>query len=436
MTQCSFQSLPTETMYSIFKIVLESIVEDDMTATPKNEHRMLAGGMPFPHTVALVCRHWRNIVFSMPELWARISWASSMNDQRLSSQLQKTGSYPVHLIIKVQLLGRIFPPSFTSLHLQRLKSLIITGVFNEYSDLDALAGYAPQLDCLRLTDVGCYHYATRLEPCSKLVCPALRTLHIDKNTVCHLNLQWFKNNMQHIEVLTIYGGSPINVTASIALCRTLQAIPRQVPCLILDDLQFYRVNSEALTITITIWAEKVILRTCINDTLTTTFNGDCQTIVLQECDSIHGLRRLSLPRSNSLELDRCAATRGLRWVPKTRPWNGDTVTITNSHSSCIKIILHFLGAPFARRSCSLWPRVTTLKLIARDDFVMEVPLMILKAMVSSRREAAGQENSWKDVCELDDTMRSLKVLHVHGAQLLPREEEVWFKSQVRDFVWD
>ncbi|KAG2049969.1 hypothetical protein BDR06DRAFT_960672 [Suillus hirtellus] len=416
MTQCSFQSLPTETMYSIFKIVLESIVEDDMMATPKNEHRMLAGGMPFPHTMALVCRHWRNIVFSMPELWARMSWASPMNDQQLSSQLQKTGSYPVHLIIKVQLRGRIFPPPFTSLHLQRLKSLIITGVFNEYNDLGALAGYAPQLDCLRLTDLGCYHYVTRLEP----------ALHIDKNT----------NNMQHIEVLTIYGGSPINVTASIALCRTLQAIPRQVPCLILDDLQFYMVYPEACTITITIWAEKVILRTCINDTLTITFNGNCQTIVLQECDSIHGLRRISLPRSNSLELDRCAATRGLRWMPKTRPWNGDTVTITNSHSSSIKIILHFLGAPFVRRSCSLWPRVTTSKLIARDDFVMEVPLMILKAMVSSRWEAAGQENSWKDVCELDDTLRSLKVLHVHGGQPLPREEAAWFKSQVRDFVWD
>ncbi|KAG1790245.1 uncharacterized protein HD556DRAFT_1393742 [Suillus plorans] len=425
MTQRSFQSLPTETMCSIFKIILESMVEDDMMATPKNEHRMLAGGMPFPHTMALVCRHWRNIVFSMPELWTRISWAPS--------QLQKMGSYPVHLIIKDQFLGRIFPPPFISLHLQRLKSLIITGVFNEYSDLDALAGYAPQLDCLRLTDVGCYRYATRLEPCSKLVCPALRTLHIDKNIACHLNLQWFKNNMQHIEVLTIYGGSPINMTASIALCQTLQAIPRQVPCLILDDLQFHTVSC---TITITIWAEKVILRRCINDTLNTTFNGDCQTIVLQECDSIRGLGRLSLPRSNSLELDRCAATRSLRWIPKTRPWNGDTVTIANSHSSCIKIILYFLGAPFARHNCSLWPRVTMLKLIARDGFVMEVPLMILKAMVSSRREAVGQENSWKDVCELDDGVRPLRVLHVHGAQPLPREEEAWFKSQVRDFVWD
>ncbi|KAG2109851.1 uncharacterized protein F5147DRAFT_139759 [Suillus discolor] len=434
MTQCSFQSLPTETMCSIFKIVLESIVEDDMTATPKNEHCMLAGGMPFPHTMALVCRHWRNIVFSMLELWTRISWAPSMNDQWLSSQLQKTGSYPVHLVIKDQLLGRIFPPSFTSLHLQRLKSLIITGVFNEYSDLDALAGYAPQLDCLRLTDVGCYHHATRLEPCSKLVCPALRALHIDKNIACHLNLQWFKNNMEHIEVLTIYGGSPINIMAPIALRQTFQGLPRQIPCLILDDLQFYMARSGAYTDTITIWTEKVILRTYINDALTA-FNGNCQTIVLQECDSIHGLRRISLPHSNSLELDRCTATRGLRWIPKTRSWNGDTVTITNSHSSCIKIILYFLGAPFARRSCSLWPRVTTLKLIARDDFVMEVPLMILKAMVSSRREVAGQENSWKDV-ELDDTVRSLKVLHVHGAQPLPREEEMWFKSQVRDFVWD
>ncbi|KAG1800282.1 uncharacterized protein HD556DRAFT_1342150 [Suillus plorans] len=435
MTQRSFQSLPTETMCSIFKIILESMVEDDMMATPKNDHRMLAGSLPFPHTMALVCRHWRNIVFSMPELWTRISWAPSMNDQWVSSQLQKTGSHPVHFVIKDKLLGRIFPPSFTSLYLQRLKSLIITGVFDEYRNLDALAGYAPQLDCLRLTDVRRHHYIICLEPCSKLVCPALRTLHIDKNIACHLNLQWFKNNMEHIEVLTIYGGSPINSAASMTLGRTLRAIPRAIPCLILDDLQFVIAYPGAYTDAITIWAEKLILRRCIEDALTA-LSGKCQTIVLQECDSIHGLRRLPLPRSNSLELDRCAATRGLRWIPKTRPWHGDTVTIVNSRSSCIKIIFYFLGAPFARRNCSLWPRVTTLKLIARDDFVMEVPLMILKAMVSSRREAAGQENSWKEVCELDNGVRPLRVLHVHGAQPLPREEEMWFKNQVRDFVWD
>ncbi|KAG2031405.1 hypothetical protein BDR03DRAFT_972605 [Suillus americanus] len=115
----------------------------------------------------------------------------------------------------------------------------------------------------------------------------------------------------------------------------------------------------------------------------------------------------------------------MRWIPKTRPWNGDTVTITNSQSSCIKIILYFLGAPFARRSCSLWPRVTTLKLIAKGDFVMEFPLITLKAMISSRREAAGQGNLWKDGEELDG-MRPLMVLH----------EKTWFKKQVRDFVWD
>lgn len=35
MTGCSFQSLPTETMYSTLKIVLESMVEDDITTTPE-----------------------------------------------------------------------------------------------------------------------------------------------------------------------------------------------------------------------------------------------------------------------------------------------------------------------------------------------------------------------------------------------------------------
>jgi hypothetical protein len=33
-------------------------------------------------------------------------------------------------------------------------------------------------------------------------------------------------------------------------------------------------------------------------------------------------------------------------------------------------------------------------------------------------------------------MRPLTVLHVHGAQSLPRKEKTWFKKQVRDFVWD
>ncbi|KAG1823571.1 uncharacterized protein BJ212DRAFT_1476439 [Suillus subaureus] len=227
--------------------------------------------------------------------------------------------------------------------------------------------------------------------------------------------------------MTIYVGYPINSLTSSAISRALQAIPRRIPCLILDNLQFY--DALAVSHNIAIQAEKVVMRTCIRGALAA-FNGDCQSLVLQECDAIHELRCISLPPSNSLELDGCAAKFGMRWIPKTRPWNGDTVIVTNSHSSCIKIILYFLGAPFARRSCSLWPRVTTLKFIAKGDFVMEFPLIILKAMVSSRREAAGQENLGKD------SVRPLMVLHVHGAQPLPCEEKMWFKKQVRDFVWD
>ncbi|KAG2156810.1 uncharacterized protein EDB93DRAFT_868539 [Suillus bovinus] len=407
-----------------------------MTETPENMNKVLARSLPFPHNMALVCKHWRNIVSSTPELWTRIFWAPFLDDQWVNLQLEKTGSYPVHFIINVKgALSRRFPLSLISSHLQRLKSLTITGVLDEYRDSGMLLGCAPQLDRLRLTDIrafGCFAYpVSRL----KLECPTLRSLYVDKNTMAYyLPHEWLKNNMQHIEVLTIYGGSPINRPTSMAISQTLEAMPLRIPCLILDDLQFYVAYAGAYSITIR--ADKVILRTCIGDVLTA-FDGDCQTIVLRDCDSIHELRCLSLPPSNSLELDGCAATRGLRWVSKTRPWNGDTVTITNSHPSCIKIILYFLGAPFARRNCSLWPRVTTLRLVAKGDFVIELPLMILKEMVSSRqRQAGGQENSGKDGEELEDTVRPLRVLHVHGAQPLRSEEEMWFKKQVRDFVWN
>lgn len=94
--------------------------------------------------------------------------------------------------------------------------------------------------------------------------------------------------------------------------------------------------------TVTICAEKVILSTCIRYALAA-FDGDCQTIALRECDSIHELRCISLPSSDSLELDGRAAKFIMRRRPKTRPWNGDAVTITNSHSSCISSV-HFLLA--------------------------------------------------------------------------------------------
>ncbi|KAG1862016.1 hypothetical protein DFJ58DRAFT_725437 [Suillus subalutaceus] len=336
---------------------------------------------------------------STPELWTRICCALPLEDQRVTSQLKKAGSYPVHLIIKQNLLSRRHPSSLISSHLQRLKSLIMTNVFDGYGrfELGALTGDAPQLECLRLTIIRRHDRFIGLKSCLELECPALRILYIDKNMADYLGPQWLKNNTQHIDVMTIYGGYSIDMVAPLAIFRVLKAIPRRIPCLILDNLQLYPASQS-----ITIYAEKIILRTCIRDTLAA-FDGDCQTIVLQECDAIHELRCLSLPPLKLI---------GVGWI-----------------------ILYLLGAPFARRSCCLWPRVTTLKLIAKGDFVMEFPLITLKAMVSSRREAVGQENLGKDGEELDG-MRPLMVLHVHGAQPLPCKEKMWFKKQVMDFVWD
>ncbi|KAG2357336.1 hypothetical protein BDR07DRAFT_376155 [Suillus spraguei] len=407
-TRCSFQSLPTEIVCNILKIVLESIVEDDIMETP-GENWVLAGGLPSTVTITLVCKYWRNIVSSMPELrW--IPWALPLEDQRMSSELKKLGSHPVNLAI-TQNPALIRPFSlgpFISPHLERLKSLM--------------------LNCLRLINIKPYGCAT---PLLKLECPALRILYVDNSTAIRLSHQWLKNNLRHIEVMAIYGGRPIDSPTSLAISQALQAIPRRIPCLILDNLQISLMQSHHITIC----AEKVILRTCIRGALVA-FDVDCQTVVLQKCDSIHELRSLSLPPSNSLELDGCAAKFGIRCIPKTRPWDGDTVTITNSRSSCIKVILYLLGAPFAHRICCLWSCVTTLKLIAKGDFVMELPLITLKEMVSSRTEAVKRQDLDKGSREELDRMRPLMVLHVHGAQPLPYEEKMWFKKQVRDFVWD
>lgn len=307
MTRCSFQSsLLTETICSILKIVLESMVEDDMTTAPEIEYWVLVERLPFPHTVALVCSHWRHIVSSTPELWTR------------KSPLKKTGNFPVHLIVKQNSLSRRLPLSLTSPYLQQLKSLI-TDVFDGCGNLSELTGDALQLYFFRLSDIRRYDCFIRLDSCLKLEFLALRTLYVDKNA-CNLDHQWLKNSMQHIEL---------------AISRALQAIPRRIPCLILDDLQFYSALAESQSVTI--YAESVILRTCIRNALAA-FDGDCQTIVLRECDSIHELGCISLPSSDSLELDGRAAKFIMRRRPKTRPWNGDAVTITNSYCSCISSV--------------------------------------------------------------------------------------------------
>ncbi|KAG1820817.1 uncharacterized protein BJ212DRAFT_1297322 [Suillus subaureus] len=448
MSQCSFSSLPAEIVFSILKAVLEGIVQDDMVITPEAEHWILAGGLPFPHSMALVCRRWRDIVSSTPELWTRIFWMISVPEEedrhRINSQLEKSGNYPVHLTIINSwchkrgiriILHRLAP------HLQQLKSLRMANFYEAHDlpHLDTLTGYAPQLESLQLTDGKHIHHCTNFKSRLKLDCPALRIFHVDIIVAYNLDHRWLKNNLTHVEFMTIScGSSRIRSAQAVMLSRALQAVPRRIPCLTLDNLQLP--DSSLVSINqadIKIGAEQVILRTSI-DALAA-IDDDCQTIVIEKCDSVHDLQRISLPSSSrSLELDGCDSKEPRR-VPDTRTWDGDAVTITNSHSSCIEIILHLLGAPFNDYSCSLWCHVTTLKLVANGDFVLNLPLTLLKAMITSRQGAAEQKslsgkNNEHNV-ELNG-VRPLMVLHVQGGQPLSREESVWFEKRVRDFVWD
>ncbi|KAG2032151.1 hypothetical protein BDR03DRAFT_970798 [Suillus americanus] len=448
MSQSSFSSLPAEMVSSILKAVLEDIVQDDMMRTPEAEHQILAGGLPFPLTMALVCRLWRDIVSSTPELWTRIFWIISVPEEegchRINSQLEKSGNYPVHLTIINSwshhrgirvILHHIAP------HLQRLKSLRMANFYEAHYQptLDTLTGYAPQLESLQLTDGKHIHHCTDFKSRLKLDCPALRIFHADIIVACNLDRQWLKNNLAHVEFVTIScGSSQVRTAKAMMLSRALEAVPRRIPCLTLDNLQS---SNSSLASTnqagIKIGAEQVILHTSI-DALAA-IDDDCQTIIIKKCDSVHDLQSISLPSSSrSLELDGCDSKEPRR-VPDTRTWDGDTVTITNSYSSCIEIILHLLGAPFNDYSCSLWRHVTTLKLVANGDFVLNLPLTLLKAMISSRQGAAGQNNlsGKNDEDNVESKgVRPLMVFHVHGGQPLSGEERVWFEKQVRDFVWD
>ncbi|KAG1748108.1 hypothetical protein EDB19DRAFT_2022926 [Suillus lakei] len=127
-----------------------------------------------------------------------------------------------------------------------------------------------------------------------------------------------------------------------------------------------------------IGAEKVILLRSI-DALAV-IDDDCQTIVFRNCNYIEATR--VVPSSKSLEFDGYTSRELRQSTPQTsRKW---------------RLFLHevFLGAPLSGRimgsSQSRWPRVTTLKLLAKGDFVMKFPLNTLKRMISGRREAAGQ----------------------------------------------
>jgi hypothetical protein len=114
-------------------------------------------------------------------------------------------------------------------------------------------------------------------------------------------------------------------------------------------------------------------------------------------------------------------------------WDGNTVTITNSYSSCMEIILHLLGAPFNGHSYSLWHHVTTLKLVASGNFILNLLLTLLKVIISSQQGAVGQNNvsgkNDEDNIELK-CICLLIVFHVHGGQLLSHKESVCFEKQV------
>jgi hypothetical protein len=59
---------------------------------------VLLGGLRFPHTMALMCKHWGDVVFSSPGLWTRIFsflTNSNVDIHILSCQLEKTASYTV-----------------------------------------------------------------------------------------------------------------------------------------------------------------------------------------------------------------------------------------------------------------------------------------------------------------------------------------------------
>lgn len=142
LTRASVKLLPSETLCSIFRFALEDIIEDDMKTTAEAEHRIIAGGLPFPHTMASVCRQWRDVISSAPELWTRIfcvmpnkSRHQTLTD--LTSQLQKAHDYPVHLTIvnkhnylKQKEVPRIL--NFIALHIGQLKSLRIRNFYGLY----------------------------------------------------------------------------------------------------------------------------------------------------------------------------------------------------------------------------------------------------------------------------------------------------------------
>ncbi|KAG1776358.1 hypothetical protein EV702DRAFT_347017 [Suillus placidus] len=449
-----FEFLPAETVCSILKFALEDIIEDDMTTTAEAEHQFIAGGLPFPHTMASVCRQWRDVISSAPELWTRIFCVMPHKNkhQTLTSQLQKTHGHPVHLTIvnKQDHLAQDEVPGILNciaLHIGQLKSLRLRNFYGlyikEYSD--ALAGHAPQLECLQVTGpklLACWTARERLPPLFKLDCPTLRILDIDHKVAHSLDHQWLKDNLTNVESVTLSFGDelpcygPSHYVDHVP--NALTAVPGRIPCLIIDGLQFpFQTVSEIRHEGLKIGAEKVVVRGCMK--VLDMVDEYCKTIVIRDCEFVEDPRMRRSPSSNTLEFDGCSGG-SLEMAPLTPSWDGHTVTATNNDSLCMKAIFVLLGAPLKDSRCSLWPRVTTLKLVAKGDFVLKFPFKMLKVMISSRREAAGQENLGKNDVELDAIgfkgVRPIMVLHVHGGQGLLRKEREWFEEQVKDFIWD
>jgi hypothetical protein len=124
-------------------------------------------------------------------------------------------------------------------------------------------------------------------------------------------------------------------------------------------------------------------------------------------------------------------------------WDGDAVTVVNSDIACIKSIFVHLGTPTRSDGLGrfLWPNVTTLKLVAKDKFVVRFSVKLLQDVVHSRlmRGDELQRNLEKDE-ELGSMeskgVKPITVLHVHGGPALSHRSRLWFREHVKDFVWD
>ncbi|KAG1748107.1 hypothetical protein EDB19DRAFT_1825827 [Suillus lakei] len=142
------QLLPAETLCTILKAALDNVVEDDMMITPEAEHRMLEGGLPFPHTMALILCH-------APEGWPADVEVTAEEDGELSTP---------HI---------------------GLKSLRIWNPFDEYDQhhFNILTGCAPWPECLQFIDARSsgYYIPDAQEAFFQIDYPALEIFHIDQH---------------------------------------------------------------------------------------------------------------------------------------------------------------------------------------------------------------------------------------------------------------